>query len=179
MTLIVETGAGIANADSWVTMQFADQYAGRVGNALWVDGDAELKEPALRRGVRYLDAVYSPRYAGQRANSPLEQSLTWPRKNVVDDDGYDVAVDLVPNNLMMAQVEAAFLEFAIPGSTQPTASARLQKSVTVGPLSVTYEDSQGNKFGPGGQPLFSVIDGLMAPLLDRAKTGGVAFLLRA
>lgn len=178
MALIVETGAGIPNADSWATMQFADQYAGRVGNALWVDGDAELKEPAMRRGATYLIGVYGQRFPGQRANPPADQSLPWPRKNVVDDDGYEVPVDLVPNNLMMAQVEAAFLEFARPGSTTPTAGARIQKSVTVGPLSVTYEDSKG-QLGPGAQPVFSVIDGLMAPLLDRSKETGVAFLQRA
>ncbi len=179
MPLIVETGVGVPDADSWVSMADSNAYATKVGNTAWVDGDAELKEPALRRAAQYIIAVYGNRFPGKRTQAPELQSLPWPRSNVADDDGYLIADDLVPTNLKWAQIEAAFLELARAGTLQPTATSRLQKSVTVGPLSVTYEDSVGNKYGPTGQPLFSIIDGLMQPLLDLNKTSSVAFLKRA
>lgn len=179
MALTVETGIGVPNADSWATMAEANDRATKYGNSLWVDGEVDVKEPAMRRGADYLIAVYGTRFPGKKTNPPDEQNLPWPRANVVDDDGNDVPDDLIPANLKAAQIEAAFLDFNNPGALQPTSASRVQKSVSVGPISVTYEDSVGNSTGPGGQPLFSIIDGLMVPLLDANKTGKVQFLLRA
>lgn len=179
MALVVETGAGIPNADSWGSLPESNAYAGKVGNSAWVDGDDEAKEPAMRRGAQYLIAVYGRRFPGKRTNAPEDQSLPWPRSDVVDDDGYPVADDAIPANLKAAQFEAAFIDYNSPGALQPVSASRTQKSVSVGPISVTYEDSVGNSTGPGGQPLFSIVDGLMQPLLDVNKTGKVQFLLRA
>lgn len=178
MALIVEDGTGIINADTWASMAEANSYATKVGNTAWVDGDNEFKEPAMRRGLRYLDAVYGSRYAGLRTYGPTEQALSWPRKAVVWDDGYLLPQNEIPVELKRAQIEAAFLEFAAPNSTMPSAATQSQSSVTVGPISVTYREG-ASRVSLIGTPLYSTIDGLMIPLLDQAKAGSVAFLKRA
>lgn len=180
MALVVETGAGVANADTWASLAYAKQYATRVGNTAFVDADTEFLEPALRKAVRYLDAVYGDRYAGVRTNPRSEQSLSWPRAGFVWDDGEELADNVIPQNLIDAQVEAAMLEWASPGALQPSAGApRGKKAVQVGPISVTYDDAASSASSPGKAPLFSTIDGLMVPLLDVNKASNVQFLLRA
>lgn len=178
MALVVEDGTGVLNADSWVTMAEAATYANRMGNTAFAEADAEVVEPALRRAVLYLDAVYGSRYAGLPTQDPTEQSLSWPRKGVVLDTGYAWPDDEIPVNLKRAQVEAAMLEWATPGSLMPTTTPLGKKSVQVGPIAVTYADPP--KAGTVGKPpVFSTIEGLMLPFLDANKSGDLAFLLRA
>ena len=76
MTLVVETGAGFPNADSYASVEQADAYAGNYG-LTWT-GDAATKEVALRRATAFLDANYRARFPGYRRNRRF-QSLEWPR----------------------------------------------------------------------------------------------------
>lgn len=192
MALVKEDGSGVANADTWAAISDADAYATRMNYIAWVDGEQEQKEAALRRGVFYLDAVYGSRYAGVKANPFAEQSLSWPRSYVVDDDGYPVDDDAIPVNLIYAQIESAFIEFGTPGKLMPgggassssSSGARLQKAVTVGPIHVEYEDSGKSTVGGGTgtegiYTTYATVDGLMQPLLDDQKAGGYAYLRRA
>jgi hypothetical protein len=184
MALVVEDGTGVAGAQSWVSVADSITYAKGVGNTAWQDADNELREQALRRAVRYLDAAYGSRYAGWRTYA--DQPMSWPRSGVVYDDGYELLPDVIPMELQCAQIEAAFIEFTKPDSSVgggASGGARLQKQVTVGPISVTYEDSPAGAasktVGAAGIPVYGAVDGYMQPLLDNQKTGGVAFLQRA
>ena len=193
MPLTVEDGTGVPGADTWVTVTDAKTYAAQMGYTAFADGEDELVEPALRRAVAYLDAVYGTRYAGWPTSAdPAEQTMSWPRTGVIMDSGYELLPDVIPANLMRAQTEAAVVEFAGlssgGGSTlQPSGgggAARGKKSVSVGPISVTYDDppagSSGSAGSYNGMPIIPSVDGWMQPLLDDMKGNtGVAFLLRA
>lgn len=190
MTLLVETGAGVPGGDSWVTVAEAKTYAAQMGYTAFVDGDDEVIEPALRRGVAYLDAVYGNRYAGWPTFAdPIEQTMSWPRDGVILNSGYELPADEIPSNLKRAQIEAAVVEWSNlsaggNGALQPSGGAgRGKKAVTIGPISVTYDDvSSSSGSGAGsynGMPIIPIVDGLMLPLLDDSLSGGVAFLLRA
>lgn len=179
MALVVEDGTGIITADTWASLAEAKAYAKAMGNTAFAEADNDVLEPALRRGVRYLDAVYQARYAGNRTYGADVQRLSWPRKNIILDDGTPLDADFIPENLKLAQIEAAMLEYVTPGLLFPTGPVQVKQSVTVGPISVSYAEGSGGGTVAGKSPLFSTIDGLMYPLLDHNKTGSVAFLRRA
>lgn len=86
MPLIVEDGTAPANANSFATLAFIRSYASDRGIDLSVVGgttDAALTAIAIK-ATDYLESL-AKRYVGQ-PNSP-NQSLSWPRANVLNFDG--------------------------------------------------------------------------------------------
>lgn len=76
MALIVETGLGVANADSYVSVGQAQAFADQLGFS-WPSAP-NLAEQALRRATRFIDAAYRGRFVGVRVKGRM-QSLEWPR----------------------------------------------------------------------------------------------------
>lgn len=108
MSLVVEDGSGLSTAESYASVAAATAYwAARTEPAAWaaLSTDGE-KEVALRQATEYLDARFGARWKGYHAN-PLVQALDWPRSSVLDRDGYCVASDSLPTNLVRATIEAA------------------------------------------------------------------------
>lgn len=104
MTITVETGAGLADAETYISASDADTYHAARGNAAWAALSAESKEAALRRATDYMGQAYRLRWAGQRATST--QALDWPRYGVIV-DGYEVASTVVPSAVSRACAELA------------------------------------------------------------------------
>lgn len=101
-TLIVETGAGLSNANSYVDTDYADAYLTNKGTPQeWTD--AADTDAALIASTQYIDAIYSARWFGYR--QLYSQALAWPRINVLDRDGFIVTG--VPRKLKEATVEIA------------------------------------------------------------------------
>lgn len=172
--LTIEDGTGVPTADSWATVKESDDYATAIGNLAWLDLDAgEVKEPALRRGSRFINNYYGPRFAGIPTYG-LEQSMSWPRMGFVSNEGIAFDSDYIPPQIKSAQIVAAFQEAVTPGSLTSGASGgtRGKKAVTVGPISVTYDDlSSSSSTTPGGSGYSSLLDALLWPFLDSAKPG--------
>lgn len=170
MALIVEDGTGLLMADSYVDLETAEAYHASYGNVNWT-GDETDKETALRRASRYIDARYRSRLPGSR--SLATQRLLWPRRNVLWDDGTAMAYDSLPTALVSAVCEAALLELQTPGTLNPVIVPGEQvQSETVGPLSTTYRSS-GNATRDA-RPVVTLIDDIMAPLLDSDSLSRVA-----
>lgn len=167
MTLIVETGAGLADAESYCSVAFADNYHTGQGRELeWSDLDDEVKEQALRRATIYMIGEYRMRWAGYRKGTT--QSLDWPRYDVPQRDvpggSYSAyyPYDSVPREV---QIACAELAFRTRDSTPLAADqGRVTKSETVGPISVTYAD------GGRMETVYKVVDGLLAPFLNGSGT---------
>ena len=103
MTIIVETGAGIANAESYASVAYADAYfAARIGS--WDSSEAH-KEQCLRLATDHIDAIYGQRFKGTK--STLAQALQWPRVGVWV-DGYELPVDQIPVDIQRACCEFAY-----------------------------------------------------------------------
>lgn len=140
---------GSATADSYVTVAEADAYFTARNVTTWTGADT-VKEPALRKATAYLDNQYRLRWVGVR--SVEAQALAWPRRDgyrgwgypLLDADGFDIAVDGVPQQVKNACAEAALL--ALTGVTlEPRLERGGQiKSIgkSVGPLrkDITYAD---------------------------------------
>lgn len=161
MALIVETGAGLADAESYVSIEDCASYAAARG-LTFPASPADIAEAALRRATAYIDARYGARFDGCRVHARL-QALAWPRTGAIDAEGNIVPSDEVPIEIVHATCEAAVLEFAEPGSLAPTIE-RGVKRLKAGPVEIEY--------GGAGQALsvFPAIDNALAGLLRR---GGI------
>ena len=77
MSLTIEDGSGVADANSFVTVAEATAYAAARGLSLPAT-DAE-KEQLLVKAADYLLSV-EDRFKGERVAA--DQALSWPRSNV-------------------------------------------------------------------------------------------------
>lgn len=107
MALTVETGAGLAAADSYVSQADTDAYFSNLGNTEWSALTTTQREEAIRRGVAWIDNEFRLRWKGKRASRT--QALDWPREEVEDESGLSIADDEIPRELKHASYEAALL----------------------------------------------------------------------
>jgi hypothetical protein len=92
-TFIVETGVGLTNSNSYISLADATQYHENYGApAAWTSAAQAAKEAALRAATRYLDA----KYFLKGAKTKSDQSLQWPRYDVYDRSNYLINSDSIP-----------------------------------------------------------------------------------
>jgi hypothetical protein len=169
MALVVETGAGLSDAESYATVAFADGYAlTYMGSTTWGDLDEAVKENWLRRGAAYLDRKYNGRWSGVRVSRG--QSLDWPRWDVMDDDGYIVLSDTVPVEVQKANVEAAVRLFN-GGDLEPDTAVGESGVVSKTERMDVFSESTVYAGSGNTQPRVTVIDNLLYQLLE--SSGGM------
>lgn len=137
MALITETGAGLADAESYCAVSFADQYHADRANTGWTGLEAPQKEAFLRRATEYMLAVYRENWKGARATST--QALDWPRTGVVV-DGFELAAVTVPVEVQKACAILALK--AIKGDLDPDPAAAVKRK-KVDVLEVEYFEQAG------------------------------------
>ena len=80
MSLIVEDGTGLANAESLCSVADADTIHAARGNTAWAALTTPQKEQNLRKGTDYMTGKYTTLRAGYRRLAT--QALDWPREDV-------------------------------------------------------------------------------------------------
>lgn len=158
MPFIVEDGTGLANAESYCTVAFADEYHDKRANLAW--DLVQEKEAALRKATDYMIQAYRTAWKGYRVSA--EQALDWPRNDVVLSDVYAQSQNaLVPNDQVPSQVKMACAELAFKAASDELNPDLTQQvlSKTVGPISVTYDSNSPQ------QTRFRAIDMLLRPLM--------------
>lgn len=159
MTLIVETGSGLPNADALISIADADAYHVAMGNQAWT-GDDETKEQAIRRATAFLTNSYA--WAGSRTHGRA-QALAWPRSGVCDGEGGEIQPDEIPVEIKNAVAEIALRELAKPGSTNPDfAPSQTVKRRKVGDVEVEFADFDAEA---PTRPIFAVIDDMIRKFL--------------
>jgi hypothetical protein len=163
--LIVEDGSVVANANSYITQQYAEDYLESLGYLDFLEDTNLQKQGAIIRATEAIDVLYGERYPGTPV-AGRSQSLLWPRKNAKDVEGEIILETEVPIEIRKATAEAAYLEWLTPGYLTPNWTPdQMVTSEKLGPLSVTYSDP--SKFGRGGNmPTLSKIDGILSSLLS-------------
>ena len=171
MALIVETGAGIAGAESYNSVAEISAYWAKRGHTAfavaWAAAITANHEGAAREATDFLDAEYGPFYRGTRKG--YVQGKMWPRTSAQDGTGY--ILPALPPELKQAHAELAGRAISGRLSDDADVAGFVQStSVKVGPISesITYA---------GGAMLekkFGFLDGIMAPLLDRVEPGSSA-----
>lgn len=164
MTITVEDGTGLADAETFISVADADTYHSRRGNTTWASLTTDEKEQALRRAADYMEQVYRMRWAGYRKTTT--QALSWPRYDVpLEDVGYGYAYydsDSVPQIVKNACAELAWR--AAAEELAPDIEQRVTRE-KIGPIETEYAEH-----GPQYKQ-FRAIDNMLAPVL--ASVGGV------
>ena len=148
MTLIVEDGTGLATAESYATVAQADAYHAAMGNTAWASLATAAKEVALRLASQYMTVLYQ--WRGNKFN--LDQALAYPR---------DFAV-WPQQPIINACAELALK--STQGALVADEDAASVRSVTVGPISTTFNDVKRS-----GQKRYVVADQLLKPYVYSAK----------
>lgn len=153
MSLTVETGAGLADAESYISVADAATYLAAVNATTWASASSTQKEAALRRATQYLDTQY------QWRGDPLTltQALEWPRVLVVDGRTYEWPV---------RQIREACAELAVralAGDLYADAGQTI-KAEQIGPIRTEYQPGLS-----GSQTRFTAVDQMVAKF---TKGGG-------
>lgn len=151
ITLIVEDGTGLPDANTYVDLTYAAQYLENTGRKdAWGLFSTAQKSAGLIQGTDYLDQVFRKRYKGIKFSST--QRLEWPRNDVFDELGELVPADEIPEGVGDAQVEYAFEAAGSPLAPTPEASATggqvigLREKVDVLETDVRYSDKPVKEF---------------------------------
>lgn len=168
MAFVPEDGTGLPDANSYISVEWADEYFIDRGNAKWTDLDEDKKEIALVEATDYINLKYGTNFRGSLATE--DQALLFPRL-YVGNSALQMPVTL----------KRATAEYALRASVSPLApdfqfdaSGRLwtKKREEVGPI--VEETSYGSQsvtdmysFRP-----YPVPDGLMRSLLSFGSMSG-------
>jgi hypothetical protein len=181
MPFILETGAGIANANGYVSEAQFREYHNDRNRDLTILTEGQIKA-AIIKASEYIDKRFGKRFVGFRQSS--SQGLEWPRLDAYDKDGY--ALNLLPMQLVKATHEYAFRAHhltilapdpALPFSTRDTATATgtvvsaghvIKKREKVGPIETESEFAQVG--GEASRSSFgsTLVDGLFLPSYPEA-----------
>lgn len=101
--MIVENGTGLSDADSYVSIEFADDYFSARGVSAWADLETEVKEQSLIKATDFIDSIYQ--WNGKKEFE--NQALRFPRLNIRDYEGSEIKG--IPNCLKQAVCDAASL----------------------------------------------------------------------
>lgn len=162
MTLIVEDGTGLSNAESYISVTDADTYiaAYRGANATWDSATVASKEVAARQATQYLDGT--SRWKGVKEFST--QALDWPRNFAYDEN--NIAFDGIPAKLEQATAEVMFL--IVTGETITETITKLSQTIRekVDVIEVEYSE------GASVQPYFPIITRLISDLVISGASMG-------
>lgn len=137
--LIVEDGTGLADADSYISLEDARTYGIKFGYTLPVDDDEA--SVFLRKATLYVD-LFEGSFSGERLVDT--QSLAWPRTNAYKCAGRDqiyLPSDSVPIEIQHAQVIAAHYYAAGIDVRANNDGKAIAAEEVVGAVKVAYFDN--------------------------------------
>ena len=167
MTITVEDGTGVADANSYITTAEGDEYALRYG--VTVTGSDPEKEVLIAKAMAYLE-TFRYRFTGVE-NDPGDQALSWPRTNAYLNGSIPIADDDIPSNLIAAQSELYLQAFngvdfmPISGLPGDASDARYVKREKIGPIETEYSDALAATVSGGGTVTLPLFWAYLQPLL--------------
>jgi len=162
MAFVVETGAGLSDANAYISVEDANAYHVDRGNVAWT-GTESQKQVAIVKATQYLEAAYTW-ITGYRGTAT--QRLNWPRHEAYDNEDWAFDIDEIPR-----QVQEATAELALKALTMDLLPAleRTPKREKLGPLEVEYADTlQATRF-PGVDGLLKGLAIYAAPAQERSS----------
>lgn len=164
MSLVVENGTGIANADSYAELAAAVTYATSFGRSDFIGlSTDDAREIRLREATQFLDVFY------EWPSRPLleTQSLQFPRETLTINDREIIGV---PKQIVTACVELA----TFPGLPSLVPDADLSKYVF---RSVKVEGlAKQERFRDRVIPRhYWVVEGLLRDIAVSQLAGGMSF----
>lgn len=122
-----------------------------------VTGDDATIQARLLVASEWLDGAYRTQWPGSKTGQQAQLD-DWPRTGVVDSDGYAVASDVVPTQIIHATYEVALRSDSLNKDFTPSKYQRVSIS---GAIDVTYRDQSAADI----QAQFPVIGQILGSLL--------------
>lgn len=163
MAFIVEDGTGLSNANSNVTIEYADVYFSERNVTAWSDLFTAVKQSSLIKATDYIEMRWSTRFKDNKL-FPDIQALSFPRTGTV----------AIPVNLLKATCEYALraasgeLTSDISATVNPV-NTRVLKRIE-GAITTETETSYPTNYQ--GKPIYPKIpaaDGLIQSLLRTSQ----------
>lgn len=133
MAFVPEDGAGIAGANSFVSVAGADAFFADRADTAWSALSSGAKQAALIEASSYLDSYYAADWPGTILSS--DQGLSWPRTGAFDANGR--ALEGVPSKVVEAVCLLAKEASAAPLVVSYDAAAVVTRK-KLGPLETEY-----------------------------------------
>ena len=166
INLIVEDGSCVAGANSYVSLEYADEYMRNTGHTAWASKSEDERKAYLINATKYIDRTYSKiGWKGVKMYH-RKQSLCFPRVELYDKDGDEVLG--IPDELKQAVCEAGFIATTTSLFAVKDASGTVKKQ-KVDVLEVEYyseSDSSG-----GYISRFTVLDSLLSDFYKTKNSG--------
>lgn len=159
--MIVETGAGLPDANSYVTVLFADSYVTQRSLDGWLTLTTADKEAALINATDFVEATFSESFRGFKRTE--SQALSWPRSGAIVDD-FLIPENSIPVRLQQAVVQAALRSAAGDVLIQDQSQRVVEEKVDV--LTVKYAEFSDP------QTRYPMVTRLLTPLLRGAGGDG-------
>lgn len=152
---LVETGVGLAEANSYASVEFADTYLSiNVQQfAAWDALSPTEKQHLLARASQYLDRMI--RWNGTKVVE--DSGLRWPRAEVYNTDCYLIPDTVIPRELMEAAVELATY-FNQQDLTRRVAGSGELEELHVDVIELHYSEAPEQEVVPAW--VLALIDGL-------------------
>lgn len=170
MTIIVETGEGLPNAQTYVSVEEATEYNTLMGNTIWSES-ADKQETALARATQTVDAVWGSKFLSRKTSRG--QALLFPRLGFYDNNQDYVGQSDIPRCLKQAVIEMA-LQYLTTGedplANNNTVGIKSTKQ-KVGDLEESIAYSGTNDAARIAQDKYSKPALLLAPLLTGPDFG--------
>lgn len=152
-TLILETGSGLANSNSYADVAYANDYFS--GHPYYADSwdalDPVRKTNLLIAASRSLDLGFE--WDGRRLYA--FQAMAWPRVGVVDSDGYVLPTATLPRAVRDAACEQARYMSVGDPTTPPAGEGLTDLKIDVIELSF----DKGQRPTPYPSPVLSLLRG--------------------
>lgn len=139
MMICVETGEGVVGANSYVSTQYAIDFA--ISRDLVLPCSNQIVDRLIFRAMDYMES-FAPFYCGQRVLTT--QDLSWPRKNAIV-NCEEVAQTAIPIQLKQAQVHTMIGIHAGFDPMQNISNQPFSIDVTVGPIREKFAESSQRK----------------------------------
>lgn len=169
MSLIVEDGTIIANANSYLLVADATTYHALYGNEKWLDR-SDLHEVSLIRATQAVDVMFGDSYKGVLITSA--QPLLYPRTGFNDTNGRTLSASVIHPELKNWVAEAALVFVTNPGIEvllpNPDKKDRIvSESVGIGGALTEAFTYSGATF----QTKIKKANMILQPLLDGSTSG--------
>ncbi|MAD98776.1 MAG: hypothetical protein Unbinned200contig1000_14 [Prokaryotic dsDNA virus sp.] len=144
MAFIVEDGTGIADANSYVDVAYADAYFLDRANSGWSSADTSSKEIALVKATDYVEIRFRDKWKGILA--PEATTLSFPRQYLYNRKG-ELETG-IPEDVKKAVCEYAVRALSadlLPDPTVSDSAKALKKTFEkVGPIETEVEYQDGS-----------------------------------
>ncbi len=168
--MTLDTTIGGAYSGSYADLAAFQAYA---TSMVWtLTGDENEQEANLRRAAMFLDREF--KWLGRKAAQT--QARAWPRVvSDLDPDGFPIASDAIPQPVIVAQFELAYLENQGNDLLAFTSGAEIKREkVKGGPVEVDTEYATGS----GSEARIRAIEGLLRGYIDGPAPGAQSATIR-